>query len=229
MLRPSARQLLDGWEAFRSEVMPLRAAALAALATGQPIEAVTRWPISRRDGALFDLRAQLFGDVLDGVTACPCCAEALELQVSLAQLRPTGPTRASARWRLLRVGRERVRWRLPDTDDLLAVAGLGRAADVRAALLARCVEAEDPALRERVAARLPTEPTDVRFDLACPACAHCWQMPFDIAAFTWREVDDWARRTLAEIHIIAATYGWTEDEILRLSARRRQEYVGMIQ
>jgi hypothetical protein len=44
----------------------------------------------------------------------------------------------------------------------------------------------------------------------------------------WRELDDWAQRTLREIHVIAGAYGWSEDEILQLSARRRQMYVEMI-
>jgi hypothetical protein len=208
--------------------MPLRAVALAALAADAAPDAVMRWPIARRDRALFDLRAQLFGDTLDAVTACPRCGEALELQVALSTLRPAESRGADARWRVLRLGSRRVRWRLPDTEDLLAVSGLGTVPEVRAALLARCIEADDPELRDRAAARLPAEPTDVRFDLTCPSCAARWQAPFDIAAFTWREIETWAVRTLAEIHAIAGAYGWTEDEILRLSPSRRDTYVGMI-
>jgi hypothetical protein len=44
----------------------------------------------------------------------------------------------------------------------------------------------------------------------------------------WRELDEWAERTLHEIHVIASNYGWSESEILELSARRRQTYVEMI-
>ena len=68
----------------------------------------------------------------------------------------------------------------------------------------------------------------MQLDLTCPACGHAWQAPFDIATFVWRELDDWAQRTLREIHVIAGAYGWSEDEILQLSARRRQIYVEMI-
>src|SRR5688572_20186037 len=141
MARTSARQLLAGWEAVRGQPMPLRAVALAALATDAAPDAVMRWPIARRDRALFDLRAQLFGDTLDAVTACPRCDEALELQVSLSTLRPAAGRGAAARWRVLRLGRRRLRWRLPDTEDLLAVSGLGTVPEVREALLARCIEA----------------------------------------------------------------------------------------
>ena len=68
----------------------------------------------------------------------------------------------------------------------------------------------------------------MQLDLTCPACGHAWQTAFDIAAFVWRELDDWAERTLHEIHVIASAYGWTESEILELGARRRQTYVEMI-
>ena len=227
MARTSARRLLDGWEAVRGQPLPLRAAALAALAANASPDAVMHWPIARRDRALFDLRADLFGDTVDAVTACPACGEALELQVALSSLRPAARG-AAGRWRALRLGRQRIRWRLPDSADLLAVSGLATVPEVRAALLARCIDADDPAVRERAAARLPAEPTDVRFDLTCPSCAAAWQAPFDIAAFTWREVEAWAGRTLADIHVIAGAYGWTEDEILRLSPSRRHAYVGMI-
>ena len=37
MRQTPARQLLDGWETFRGQPMPLRAAALAALLTDQPL------------------------------------------------------------------------------------------------------------------------------------------------------------------------------------------------
>lgn len=229
MFRPSARQLLDGWDAYRNESMPMRAAALAALATGVPLRTAVRWPIAKRDRALFDLRAQLFGDDLDGVTSCPSCAEPLELRLSISAIRPSGTRSRVTRWRLIRLGRTRVRWRLPDTEDLIAAGASATAAEMRASLLARCIRSDDARMREQVAARLPAEPSDVHFDLSCPACAHRWQSPFDIAAFIWREVDDWALRTLEEIHVIAASYGWSEDEILGLSARRRDAYVGMIQ
>lgn len=228
MFRPSARQLLDGWDAYRSESMPMRAAALAALATGVPLRTAVRWPIAQRDRALFDLRAQLFGDDLEGVTNCPSCAERLELRLSIGAIRPAATPSRAARWRLVRLGRARVQWRLPDTEDLIAAGEAATTAEMRASLLARCIRSDDPGLREQVAARLPAEPTDVHFDLSCPACAHRWQSPFDIAAFVWREVDDWAQRTLEEIHVIAASYGWSENEILGLSVRRREAYVGMI-
>ena len=47
-----------------------------------------RWSVARRDQALFDFRAQMFGDRVEAVTACPACAEQLEMHLALAQIAP---------------------------------------------------------------------------------------------------------------------------------------------
>lgn len=209
--------------------MPVRAAALVATASDCALADVMRWSIPRRDRALFAFRAQVFGDAIDSVTGCPRCAEPLELQLSLSDIRPQDDDAAVSEWRTLRVAGSRVRWRKPTSDDLMAVSELRDAADMRGALIARCIKSDDASLRERAADLLPAEPTDVQLNLRCPSCDHAWQFPFDIATYTWRELDEWAQRTLEEIHVLARAYGWTEDEILRLSARRRQTYVEMNQ
>lgn len=222
-----ARQLLDSWEAVRDEPMPVRAAALAALEANAPLADAMRLNIPARDRLLFDLRARVFGDAIDAVTRCPRCDEPLEMQFSLAMVRPTAAPGPIADPRIIKLGRRRIMCRLPNSADLLAVLDIEGFDEARAALLERCIEGTDAELRERVAATLPEEPTDVRLDLHCPACGHAWAAPFDIALFAWREVDEWAQRTLREIHVLASAYGWTEDQILGLGARRRQTYVEM--
>lgn len=221
-------QLLDGWETFRGQPMPLRAAALAALSAGKPIGEVMRWSVGRRDRTLFALRAQLFGDRVDAVVSCPSCAEPLEMEMPLTQIAPSGKPPRNAEFRTLRIGGVRIRCREPNSEDLLAVASSRDVGEARAALVARCVETDNPELRERAAAILGSEASDVQLDLTCPACGHAWQTPFDIAAFVWGELDEWAQRTLHEIHVIAGAYGWSERDILALSARRRQTYLEMI-
>ena len=228
MRQTPARQLLDGWETFRGQPMPLRAAALAALLTDQPLADVMRWSVARRDQALFDLRAHVFGDRVEAVTLCPACAEQLEMQLALAEIAPTKGVASASVFRTLRIGGRRIRCRLPNSEDLLAVASLTDVSDARDQLIARCVHSDDPAVREQAAALLTDQADDVQLDLTCPSCGHRWQTAFDIAAFVWRELDDWAERTLHEIHVIASAYGWSERAILALSARRRQTYVERI-
>mgnify|MGYP003381458898 FL=1 len=62
----------------------------------------------------------------------------------------------------------------------------------------------------------------------CPSCDHRWSALFDIVSFFWREIDDWARRTLREVHSLGRAYGWSEADILTLSAWRRRAYLEMI-
>jgi hypothetical protein len=224
----SARQLLDSWEALQAQPMPVRAAGLAALLTGRSLIDVLRWSIARRDRALFDFRAQTFGDRVEAVTACPRCADALEMQLALAQIAPSRSVGRKSAFQMLYVDGSRVRCRAPNSEDLLAIAGLHEVSDARAQLIARCIQTNDPELRERAAVLLTGESVDVALNLTCPACGHTWQAPFDIATFVWHELEDWAQRTLREIHVIAGAYGWSEEEILQLSARRRQMYVEMI-
>ena len=69
---------------------------------------------------------------------------------------------------------------------------------------------------------------DVQFDLTCPACAHDWQAAFDVMTFFWNEIDRWARRTLHDVHLLATAYGWSEADILSMSATRRQVYLDLI-
>ena len=62
----------------------------------------------------------------------------------------------------------------------------------------------------------------------CPACGNKWEIIFDIVSYLWGEINAWAVRTMHEIHLLAATYGWREADILALSAWRRQRYLEMI-
>lgn len=227
MRQVNARQLLDGWEAVRARPMPARGASLAAVLDDRPVGEVMRWSVARRDRTLFELRAQVFGDALDAVTSCPGCAERLEMRLTLSEIAPQGDA-DEQQPEALRIGGVRVSWRAPTSEDLMAIAAIGDPDEAREALLTRCIATDDPELRERAAAALAEQPADVRLRLTCPSCGHAWSSPFDIAAFLWGELDDWARSTLREIHTIAGAYGWSEEEILGLSARRRRTYVEMI-
>jgi hypothetical protein len=49
-----------------------------------------------------------------------------------------------------------------------------------------------------------------------------------IASYLWGEIDDWARRVLRDIHVLASAYGWRESDILDMNARRRETYLQML-
>ena len=148
------------------------------------------------------------------------------------------PTFPPAKVRVQACGYQ-VECRVPTSADLLEVT---KGVDGRERLLERCVQVARNGNGTLAARELPEEviqaiteemvkadpQADVQIELACPACRHCWLMVFDILSYLWNEIDDWAQRVLREVHSLATAYGWTEPEILGMSARRRRSYLDII-
>ena len=238
----SSAELLDAWE--RAATLPPVQRAVALLAAGYrdsssedtsseetSPEALADWSIGRRDAGLLRLRERTFGSRLAAVADCPGCGERLELAFDVEEIRAV-PGAVDGELSLSQGGWE-LRFRLPTSRDLAAVA---EAEDGRQALLRRCLLAAPPAeelpaelvaaVEERMAEADPQ--ARVLLDLSCPACDRRWQAPFEIDAYFWSELDAWARRTLREVHALASAYGWSEAEILAMSAPRRHLYLGMV-
>ena len=229
--RLSARSLLDAWESCLDEAPPLRGATLLAAACDDTSDHTAKWPIARRDTALFDLREQLFGPVVDAVVLCSKCGERAEVQFAIDQIRESSvSTRKHSG--VVNVDGRRIRYRAPTSEDLMAIAGFDDVNAARVRLLERCLGSTELSeeLVRRVIEHISRDQAqaDVQVNFDCPSCGNAWETPFDIASFLWREVDDWARRMLREIHVIATRYGWSEVDILSMSARRRQAYLEML-
>ncbi len=232
----AASDTLAVWEragAARPLARPV--ALLAALGAG----GAAALPLGRRDAALLRLHAETFGDAIDGLAECPACGTAVELTVSCAALLAGADGAAPAP---LDAAGHTVTWRLPSTEDLLALEGCDDAADAGLVLLRRCVvgatrdgepvpaEALPEPVRAAVAdAMAAADPlAEILLDLACPACAHAWATPLDVAEFVWRRLANTAHRLLREIHTLARAYGWTEAEVLALSPARRAAYLRLV-
>ena len=239
----SAQAVLQTWEQAQGE-HPLRR-ALALLRTAWPEADAQAWgamPIGLRDAYLFQLQELLFGPELDTIAACPSCHETLQTRFSTAAVQtpeaelPTDSTTAS-----LRVDSFELDFRLPSSDDLLALVDTTAEAAADG-LLERCVfqarRSGSPtplrglppsvveSVQQEMARRDPGADTTVA--LTCPACGHGFERFFDIGAYLWDELDDWAQRTLGEVHVLAGAYGWSEAQILGLSAARRGKYIALV-
>ncbi|MFJ7905611.1 hypothetical protein [Kitasatospora sp. NPDC096204] len=132
----------------------------------------------------------------------------------------------------------RVGFRLPTPGDV-AAAEQAPAGQGRAVLLERCVLTAEHGGEPVAARRLPeavqrriaeaaaaADPcADVRLNLSCPECGRQALAELDIASYLWEELDDWARATLLDVHLLATAYGWSEAEILALSPLRRRYYL----
>ncbi|MEA2488926.1 MAG: hypothetical protein QOH21_718 [Acidobacteriota bacterium] len=69
---------------------------------------------------------------------------------------------------------------------------------------------------------------DLRLAVTCPDCGAAWDVAFDPGAYLWHEVDAAAIRVLREVDALASAYGWSEEQILALSPRRRAVYLRMV-
>lgn len=69
---------------------------------------------------------------------------------------------------------------------------------------------------------------DIQLAMTCPSCARQWNAVLDIVSFLWSEIEAWAWRLLHDVHTLASAYGWSERDILTMSANRRQCYLQMV-
>jgi hypothetical protein len=241
----SAAELLDAWESGLPEGPVERALTLLAVAYPEKRrDELERLSAGQRDACLLTLRERTFGPKVACLTSCRGCGEHLDLSFTVADTR-AAPGPEPPRALELEVARHEVRFRLPDSRDLAALAGdkEGRAggAAARRLLLQRCILAAQcdgeersvdqlaPEILDAVEKRMAQEDSQavVRLALSCPVCGHQWEAIFDIGSFLWSEIHTWACRILREVHILASTYGWREAEILALSPWRRRFYLEM--
>ena len=247
MIAASTQGLLHVWEAQRCAHPVVR--ALHVLAAAWPERGWIEWlhtPIGERDAALLTLHESLFGSELHTTAACPRCGEGLESEFDVADVRSESaaqpPAPRSLRLQLQLQGYA-VEYRLPTSDDLLQVtAQRGEAQDAALRLMRRCVsraqrggdDIDAAALPEAIVASLGAEmarhdpDAELRIAIVCPACFETTQTHFDIVGYLWSELDDWAQRVLADVHLLARAYGWSEDAVLALSPARRQIYLDMV-
>jgi len=239
---PNAEDLLRVWEESHS-AHPIRR-ALNLLGAATPEIGGEAWhaaPIGQRDEQLLRFHESLFGPRFQTVTRCPCCDQALESSFSAGEIREQVMRPQTRKKLKLRAEGCSIEYRLPNSDDLLQVSAMVDADEAQAQLLRRCiVEAKRAGVQQRaeqlpakVVERLADEmakqdpAADVWIRLNCPGCGHVWNANFDIVAYIWGELEDWAQRTLADVHVLARAYGWSEREILSLSPTRRCHYIEM--
>jgi hypothetical protein len=205
---------------------------LAAAEPGQSAAELASLSVGERDERLIALWEEQFGPLVPSLADCPRCQERVEFTLAIADLRVVSPETEPVLD--LDYGERRLRFRLPTSYDLAAIARCDDPDQARALLARRCLLDDDAdalpeeivaALADALAARDPQ--AEVLLDLACPGCGHAWQVIFDIVAFLWTEVAAEARRVLHAVDALARAYGWSEAEILALSPARRQLYLEM--
>jgi uncharacterized protein (UPF0212 family) len=237
----SASELLYAWE--RAAGLPLAGRSLVLLsvcAADASIDALARLTIGQRNARLLELRVAMFGVELATVTECPVCRERVEAGFSADRIR--GADVSLPEICTCEVADYVVQFRLPNSRDLESLSHITNVDDARIALIDRLVvgaarRGEIVSARsfgDEVVTALGAEMdrldpnADIRLSFECPHCAHRFDAGFDIGSFLWAELDAWAARMLGEVHELASAYGWSEHDILEMSAARRQAYLHLI-
>lgn len=232
--------MLAIWEVGHGQSLTRRGIALLGAAVGDtPMAELARLSIGQRDSALLTLHEALFGREVRCWMPCAACGAAIEVAFDTVDVRAPVATDAAFE---VKAGDLSIRTRPADSFDLLAIENEIDTAVAERRLLERCIVAAHRRGRPVAAADVPdtaiaavgaamtlADPqAEILLDIACVECATATLAPFDIVGQTWARLDQWARAMLAAVDQIAARYGWSEAEILALSAARRQSYLDLI-
>jgi hypothetical protein len=150
-----------------------------------------------------------------------------------------------------------VQFRLPTGADQEAVADLAQQ-DLEAAaqqVLSRCIAqvkakeatashpvhqqgmeqtSEVPETIPAIAQQLPLlmaehDPqAELQLQLLCPECGQPLTTTFDTATYFRQELASWINNLYREVHLLAFYYHWSEAEILRMTAKKRQRYLELL-
>jgi hypothetical protein len=195
--------------------------------------------IGQRNARLLAVREQTFGTQFSGFATCVTCQEHLEFAFDAKDAESSSEVDMTQQ---MNAGGYHLQFRLPNSADLAAIAGQQDVNVARSQLVQQCVlqarqdgtEVAVETLPETaisaLAARMAESDlqAELQLDLTCPACAHHWQLIFDIVSFFWMEISAQAKLLLREVHTLACAYGWREADILSLSTARRQFYLEMV-
>ncbi|HKH83994.1 MAG TPA: hypothetical protein VKA25_09945 [Gemmatimonadales bacterium] len=188
------------------------------------------------DAVLLVLRRKIIGDWIRTDTLCPTQGCGARINVSfqishyLEHHRPR-PARnvelADEGWYHLRG--TPVSFRLPQGDDLVAVAG---SPAPKRSLALRCIrpaELKWPLLG-RVERAMEALAPNLAGDMQglCPECAAEVDLYFDPQWFALHELLDRAAFIYEDVHLLAYHYHWSQEEILELPSHRRMQYTDMI-
>lgn len=240
MLAPAV--LLEAWE--REFDIPRSARGIALLATHWPDLPAEHWRhlvIGARDRGLLELRSIAFGDTMEGLSRCPECGADIELTFSASALLD-GTAPGDDEMHMVDANDYAVRLRSLRLSDLDAIRGFTDLTAARLTLLLCAIESASGPDGPVPSDRLPAEvldavetclsaadpAADISFRVRCEDCAIEWEEPFDISTFLWDEVQAWAAMLLDDVHVLASAYGWCEQDVLRLSPRRRRVYLELV-
>jgi hypothetical protein len=196
-----------------------------------------------RDRLLAAVYERIYGRRVNSSVICAACGEAFDMHFNLPDLivylsaggeAPPPAIQPDRSYRLSDGGS----FRLPTTEDELGVIGLAREDAwnliVEQGLLSQAnweleFNAEDilSEMQSKMATIAPLVAADL--DARCPECSHLQQVHFDLQHYLLQALCNDRRRLMMDVHILAATYGWSLNEIMGLARSQRTSLVAMVE
>jgi len=189
-----------------------------------------------RDRLLVEIYVRVYGPRVESTVDCAACGEPFDLAFSLPEL-------LDSLWQDVERAQIDVnpegtyglpdgrRYRLPTGEDEGAIWGLSPEAAQRE-LLARCVVEGDPTVDPdavQQAMREIAPVLDLDLDAGCPECGASQPVHFDLQSYLFSALMAERQQFTYQVHLLAAAYGWSLGEILRLTRSDRQTYAALIE
>ncbi|HMG91595.1 MAG TPA: hypothetical protein VK589_16170 [Chryseolinea sp.] len=200
--------------------------------SSESIPAPEKIVISDRDYLLSGIYRNAYGSRIQSVLKCHTCTTPFDMDFSLDDL--VSSVRGSiSEHPCDEEGfylNDDCRFRLPDGEDELAVAGLPLG-DAEKSILDRCIYTRGSVMEQADVQLLMKAVAPLLFNemqVVCPECGEQQTVVFDIQTFLLTRMKNERKRVAAEVHSIAAAYHWSHREILEIPRRLRKTYAGMI-
>ena len=199
--------------------------------------------IGRRDSMLFELRKRMFGSRLINTAYCPKCNEQIEWENDIKDLNILDSDVGKLQNEYsTTIDNFNILFRLPNTSDFLNSQGRDVVHVDSHKIIRSCITKVKKGSDDYNISDLPDNIlnaiedqiekedslADIRMLLTCPNCSNQWQASFDIVSYLWAEINSWAKNTLQEVAFLAGSFGWSEQEVLSMSPKRRQMYLEML-
>jgi hypothetical protein len=185
--------------------------------------------VADRDFLLSRIYKSTYGPKIESTMNCNACSSKFDLSFFLDDLMSHESLAAfptdqdSEGYYLLN---EKLKFRLPNGEDEIAVCGLP-IKEAEASIIRRCIPEQISNEERNEIQELMEQAAPFLFmDLAaiCPECGHQQSMLFDMQSFLLAKIRQEKKRLAFEVHCIASTYHWSQQEILNIPRTLRKTY-----
>jgi ssDNA-binding Zn-finger/Zn-ribbon topoisomerase 1 len=196
-------------------------------------------PIGERDAHLFAIREKWFGTIFINTANCPKCKQKMEWEMTVDDVKVL-PNPANQMDNSLEYDGNLIKFRLPNSNDIMEVMALEEGISKEDVLLSKCIEPESlpvpfqemplalkNALLQKMEACDPQ--SDVTLAISCPECGHKLGHELRHHEVTCGpSIDDWATNMVQDVYLLAKNFGWSENDILEMGSFRRSLYINML-